>query len=312
MAMPIRPSSQGDYERKWQQFLSYLHYEGVQLEQCNIQHVLNFLTMLFDKRDLLAITIAHYRSALSVPLREVLNIDILSPAVSSMIKAMSIVRPSRPLSAPSWNLQKVLDFTEGMSNSLSLMDRLAKAAFLLLLATGWRISELHACVKLTDYCSISHDNVLKIRPHESFLAKNEPGHSRRSHTIIKPLMVNNSRSKLCPVLALQEYLQISKPKGHGPLFVNELEKRLSKFELSKIVCQHVLNGDPSAKAKVHDIRKLASSLSLMEHRDIKDVLSAMEWKSSSAFYKHYLTILARPNQTISIPGGTISSNTHEL
>ena len=223
MAMPIRPSSQGDYERKWQQFISYLHYEGVQLEQCNIQHVLNFLTMLFDKRDLLAITIAHYRSALSVPLREVLNIDILSPAVSSMIKAMSIIRPSRPLSAPSWNLQKVLDFTEGMSNSLSLMDRLAKAAFLLLLATGWRISELHACVKLTDYCSISHDNVLKIRPHESFLAKNEPGHSRRSHTIIKPLMVNNSRSKLCPVLALQEYLQISKPKGHGPLFVNDSE-----------------------------------------------------------------------------------------
>ena len=52
MSMPIRSSSQGDYERKWQQFLSYLHSEGVQLEQCNLQHVLNFLTMLFDKKNL--------------------------------------------------------------------------------------------------------------------------------------------------------------------------------------------------------------------------------------------------------------------
>ena len=128
MAMPIRPSSQGDYERKWQHFISYLHYEGVQLEQCNIQHVLNFLTMLFDKRDLLAITIAHYRSALSVPLREVLNIDILSSTVSSIIShvdSQTLETSICPFVEPT----KVPDFTEGMSNSLLLMVRLAKLPF---------------------------------------------------------------------------------------------------------------------------------------------------------------------------------------
>ena len=122
MSVPLRSSSRGDYERKWQHFLTYLHSEGVQLEQVSLQHVLNFLIMLFDKRKLLAHTIAHYRSALSVPLREALNIDILSPAVSSMMKAMSISRPSRPFTAPSWNLQKVLDYTEGMTGNLTYVD----------------------------------------------------------------------------------------------------------------------------------------------------------------------------------------------
>ena len=312
MSVPLRSSSRGDYERKWQHFLTYLHSEGVQLEQVSLQHVLNFLIMLFDKRKLLAHTIAHYRSALSVPLREALNIDILSPAVSSMMKAMSISRPSRPFTAPSWNLQNVLDYTEGMTGNLSYVDCLSKSAFLLLLATGWRISELHACVKLSDYCSIDQANVLKIRPHESFLAKNESSHSRWSHTAIQPLLVNNAPSSLCPVVALKTYLAISFPKGHGSLFVHETGKPLTQFELSKLVCQHVLNGDPSAKAKVHDIRKFASSLSLMKHRDVKDVLTAMDWKSSRAFFKHYLMILPRPSQAVSIPGGSLMFEDEEI
>ena len=70
---------------------------------------------------MLAITTAHYRPVYL----------FLVPAVSSMIKAMSIIKPSRPLSAPSWNLQIVHDYTEGMPRSLSFMKNLAKATFLL-------------------------------------------------------------------------------------------------------------------------------------------------------------------------------------
>ena len=251
----------------------------------------------------MASTIAHYRAALSVPLRKILHIDVLNPAVSDMIKAMSIARPSKPFVAPSWNLQKVLDYIEGLPANISYDDCLARAAFLLLLATGWRISELHACVRMSDYCSINVNNQLKIRPHEIFLAKNELSHTRWPHTTVNPLVHNNNRSKLCPVLNLTRYLHISNPKGVGPLFTDRSARPIRLFQLSKRVCTLILKGDPSSKVKIHDVRKFASSLSFMNNMDIKELLHAMNWKSSTAFFKHYLSVISIPRQPIVIPGG---------
>ena len=113
---------------------------------------------------------AHYRTALSFPLRIVLNIDLLNPAVSAMLRAMSLRRPSRPLAAPSWNLQRVLDYLEGLPAHIAFDDALARAAFLMLFCTGWRISELQACVMLSDYCLFTPDGGLRIGPHMAFLA----------------------------------------------------------------------------------------------------------------------------------------------
>ena len=69
---------------------------------------MNFLTLLFIEKGLIASTMAHYHAALPVTLRTVLTIALLDPAVSAMLRAMSLRRPSRPLAAPSWNLQQVL------------------------------------------------------------------------------------------------------------------------------------------------------------------------------------------------------------
>ena len=73
---------------------------------------------------------------------------------------MSLRRPSRPLAAPSWNLQRVLDYLEGLPAHIAHDDALARAAFLVLLCTGWRISELQACVRLSVYCLITQDGGL--------------------------------------------------------------------------------------------------------------------------------------------------------
>ena len=174
-----------------------------QMSQCTLNHVARFLHSLYRK-GLIASTVANYRSALSVPLRTVLNIDLLDPALSALIRAMSLRRPARPLTVPSWNLQTVLDYLEGLPAHLAFDDSLARAAFLVLLCTGWRISELQACVKLSDYCLITHEGKLRIRPHEAFLAINELSHSRWPHSYREPLFNSvGSRSKLCPVNNMQ-------------------------------------------------------------------------------------------------------------
>ena len=162
-------------------------------------------------------------------------------------------------------------------------------------------------MKLSEYCLITHEGKLRIRPHEAFLAKNELSHSRWPHSYIDPLFnPDGSRSKLCPVNNVQLYLNCTEPTSAGPLFTSRSGTPLTVFQLSRLICRIVLKADPAAKVKVHDIRKFASSLSLMQCMDVKDLLNAMRWKSSSAFFRHYLSITARPSHTVAIPSGVLS------
>ena len=93
------------------------------------------------------------------------------------------------------------------------------------------------------------------------------------------------------------FLAISEPKNVVPLFTSRNGTPLSIFQLSKLICRLVLKGDPVTKFKDHDIRKFAASLSLILLMDVKDLLSAMHWKSSSDFFRHYLTITHIPQRT---------------
>ena len=138
-----------------------------------------------------------------------------------------------------------------------------------------------------------------------FLAKNELSHQRWPFTTIDPLVINGTKSKLCPVENLANYLNIATPKGTGPLFTCKYGNLCSLFKLSKFVCSLILKGDPASKPRVRDIRKMSSSLSFMNNMNIKELLTAMNWKSSSAFYRHYLVALNRPSQDVIIPGGTM-------
>ena len=105
--------------------------------------VLRFLSYLFHTKRLKPSTIAHYRSALSQPLLAYFNIDLRCNIVHCMLRAMRIQRPHYPLPRPAWKLSRVLSFLES-STSTSETSSLRKTAFLLLLATGWRISDVGA------------------------------------------------------------------------------------------------------------------------------------------------------------------------
>ena len=172
-----------------------------------------------------------------------------------MIKSKQLARPSLPSIVPEWNLNKVLTYINVKNLQLSDRDLLRKSAFLLLLATGWRISELHACVRSDNYCTFSNSS-LRIRPHPNFLAKNEKLSNRWKTRDIKSLVLNNGGiSRLCPVSTLRAYLQRSKRDKDGPLFqpVSKNAKLLTKHNLSTEICKIILEADPFAKTKVIDV-----------------------------------------------------------
>ena len=303
MIAPLRKNSIGDYQAKWIRFIDFLKSENIRPDKVSISDVIRFLVSLF-KSNLKATTVNHYKTALTKPILAAFNIDIKTQELSDLIRSMQIVRPSLPSVEPQWNLNKVLNHINVNNLILSDRDLLRKSAFLLLLATGWRISELHACVRSDDYCKFSNSS-LRIRPHPNFLAKNEKLSNRWKTKNINSLVLNNGGiSRLCPVATLRSYLQRSKRDKDGPLFqlVSMNAKPLTKHNLSTEICKLILEADPDAKAKVHDVRKYASSYSLAETMVSPEELSrSIGWNSPATFFKYYMSSVEPLDSEVMLP-----------
>ena len=304
MATPIRKSSIAEYEKKWSMFMSFVKSKNIPFDDISITTVINFLTYLFYERHLSPNTVAHYKSALVIPLQVHFNIDLNGTAFKGLLRAMNLLRPNQPVAAPAWSLNKVLTFLEGLTTPLSVDMLLKKTAFLLMLATGWRISELHACVRNREYCYLTAGTVLHIRPHPSFLAKNECTQRCWDFKEIKPLRLRDgSISRLCPATTTQEYLLRTHEISSGNLFLtpNNHSRTLTVHKLSSHICQVIGLADPVAKIKVHDVRKYASSCSFVNTMLVGDLVSAMNWSSPGTFFKFYFTQTEPLRTTVALP-----------
>ena len=164
------------------------------------------------------------------------------------------------------------------------------AAILLLLATGWRISELHACVRDSEFLSLDAQHTLKIRPHKAFLAKNESPSERWGHVTVKPLFLQDGRrSNFCPIFNLQRYLESTDRIKKGPLFIRPLfNEPMSLPMIRRLVCNFIRHACQGASPGAHDLRKVAASLALVDCMNLSFVTSTMNWSSTTTFIKHYL------------------------
>ena len=90
IAAPLRKSSISEYERKWISFCAFLKKKDISIKDITLASVVKFLDHLYFERNLRPGTIAHYRTALTVPLKLRFGIDLHDPAVASLIKAGSI------------------------------------------------------------------------------------------------------------------------------------------------------------------------------------------------------------------------------
>ena len=304
MAKPGKDSTLRDYEQKWKAFVVFLQREKVR--KVHYTHFINFLKELFDK-GLKPGTVNKYRSAIKKPAWELFKIDTNDSDRDDLIRGMYQERPNIRSEDPQWNLNKVLSYIdEEMTGFLSEKDLLAKTAFLLLLASGMRISELHACMRTRDCCKFTEENFLELCHHPNFLAKNERPDKRWKHKVIKPLKKRNGRSSnLCPVASLRSYLHRTPRIKTGRLFISAGKDRkpLTKFQLSTEVCKLILRADPGTRARVHDVRKYAASCSLATTMITPSELSeAIGWSSPVSFFRFYRTAIEPLSREISLPG----------
>ena len=299
-----KDSTLRDYDQKWKAFTEFLQREKVRT--VGYLHLANFLKELYDK-GLKPGTVNKYRSAIKKPTWELFKLDTNHDDIDDLIRGMVQERPNIRSEDPQWNLNKVLTYIdEEMTGHLSEKDLLAKTAFLLLLASGMRISELHACMRTKDCCKFTEENFLELCHHPNFLAKNERPDKRWKHKVIKPLKRRNGESSnLCPVSSLRSYLRRSPRIKTGRLFISTSKDRkpLTKSQLSTEVCKLILRADPGTRAKVHDVRKYAASCSLATTMITPTELSeAIGWSSPVSFFRFYRTAIEPLRREVSLPG----------
>ena len=271
---------------------------------------------LFEKVPPLSVsTIKGYRSTLSSTLPNGIEIT-QSAEIAALIRNLHTARPRVTKFCPSWDFNLVLNYLmcpsfEPLTSSTPEYLTL-KTVFLLLFASGRRVSEIHA-LTVDNNCLRFNKSRTEVRllTEPGFLAKNQkPGEASRP--IVIPALTNLVGTEgpdrfLCPVRALNAYLvystQPSIRQGRRRLFIpfdptkrNEIDPRQISRWMTKLIRLAYIWGEkapPESKVfKTHDIRGLSASWAAFNGVALPEIMRAAFWKGKSTFHDHYLKHLA--------------------
>ena len=161
-----------------------------------------------------------------------------------------------------------------------------KTAFLVAIASGHRISTLHALSIEPGYIRWEPAGV-RLVPRPGFIAKNQSPSSQLVE-IFLPSMSSFSSVEAdkvwCPVRALKWYLDRTKDKRSSTsLFVSSIEsfKTISKASISRWPVECISMAGPEAlvsgRLRAHDTRSVSSSWALFNGASLKDFQQAAYW-----------------------------------
>ena len=230
---PQRLSSRRVYESRWSIFESWGKEKQVEFKQPSISTIADFLTHLFNEKNLKPTTIAGYRTAIADHLGPA-GIDISrSFELNRLIASFHRDRPVKDRGVPSWDLSLVLlaltkpPFEPLKDAPLKLLT--FKTVFLMTLASGRRRGEVHAWT----FKSLKHKTGWKevtVAPSSVFLSKNQLASD--GPNVVQPVVIpalkpilDSSLSQdmtLCPVRSLRYYVDKTKDLREGKhlLFVS--------------------------------------------------------------------------------------------
>jgi len=266
----------------------------------------DFLVFLHDVRNLAPSTIASYRSSLAGVLGSVDGVPLgHHPALSQLIRSLSVARPPRRPVVPAWDLATVLLSLAELplpTSWIARSDRLAftcKLAFLLALATGKRRSELQALSRDPRDLRFTDQGVW-LRTVPGFLPKVAiPGHDPAAFFV--PTLVPDPSSterdlRLCPVTCLRLYLRLTgglkddtrllqKVRGSGPPSAQSVSRWI-------VQCIQDNHQEVPGAAHAHEVRRMAASWAFQAgHHSMEDILMAGWWSSPVTFTRFYLAHL---------------------
>jgi len=310
-----RESTRNQYQNRWLGFVSWCRERGQNPPKASFPLIADFLTFLFVEKKRTPGTIKGYRTAIADALRFNSKVDVTNDVYLSKLLANFYKEcPRKKEVCPRWNIALVLNaLTQAPFEPMASADMKFvtwKTAFLILLASGSRASEVHA-LEFNSLKFQENYRYVLVEPVPEFKAKtaNKDARSQRLEIIkipaLTPTLSPDMREdkSLCPVRAIKVYrarseefrkqnssrrLFISFKKGfsgdiHRNTFVGWIK--------SLILFAHKNSTDSVIKlsqAKVHEVRAMSASIGWKANLSLADVLQAGTWKSHTTFTDFYL------------------------
>ena len=296
-AEALRESTRVTYDSKLECFFKWC--EGIPCDpsSTSLGRIADFLIYLFDK-GLAVSTIRSYRSAIASchkGFQDGSSVSV-SPVLSRLCRSFLLKRPPVKTLLPAWSLPVVLralaraPFEPIHKASLHILS--IKAAFLVAIASGHRVSTLHAL-------SIEPGHVrwelkgVRLVPRADFIAKNQSPASQPVEIFLPSISSFSSVEEdkvWCPVRALKWYLDRTRSKRtSSSLFVSSIEpfQAVSKASISRWLVKYIRMAGPEAlitdRVRAHDTRSVSSSWALFNGASLKDIQQAAYWSSPNSF-----------------------------
>ena len=331
---PQRDSTKKVYRARWWKHCDWCKEQHKHPLSTTIPLLAEFLNFLFTEMKFRPGTIEGYKTAIADHLRFCSEIDINNNIhIANLIKSFHKDQPRKKDIFPRWNLALVLNHL-----SQAPFEPLAtapikyvtwKTAFLTLLASGSRCSEVHAL----EYMSLKFQEkylYATIEPVQDFKAKtaNKDSRSQRMEYIKIPALSPSLErgltedKSLCPVRALKVYRSrtapLRKDKNMRKLFISfrpNFDKDICKNTFSSWIrstIQHAYNNVSKhtisvSNARPHEVRALAASVAWKANVNLSDILAACSWKHHTTFTQFYLRDISMIQDDIHFLGPIVAA-----
>ena len=291
LVCPIRQSSCATYNSHYDNFVSFIKSRNGVNSPFALSEVVEYFNFLVNK-GFRSSTLKSARSVLRDPLLAFFpDYDILQDALIS--KLISFVRSNNPKVSfrfPAWDLDLVVRMIQ-LRDCVDLDYVFKKTLFIVFIACPYRISEFKA-ISISSSSFSSHHALLK--PHILFCSKNQTDDFCPLPIVLQEF---SEDSRICPVTLINSYLALTsamcrdrKVIRPDQLWLGVNLKPLSVNVLSNWIKEVIFLADPNAglsNFNVHSIRSQVASHLMANNVSVKEIIAAMNWRSSSTFALFY-------------------------
>ena len=287
----LRPSTDRQYQSVWSKFQDFVILR--QPLVIDLDFIFSFLIFIFESKGYQVNTLQAYKCALDLPLSVGFCLDMKSPKFTSLFRSMWLKRPGTQYQVPAWNLDLVLDLLSSnrFNINISSLDLVRKCLFLLGLALGSRLSEVHALLRGNRFVKFSRNfRSVTLIPNAAFLAKNEAPNFRRRPMVINGLFKRDGTPHcLCPVDTLRKYLELTGHFRSSKLFINPISGApCNQGRIRFYFCSLIRLSQPGVFARFQDLRKFASWKAFWSNMTWSSIRTRGFWRSNSALGRRYL------------------------
>jgi len=305
MVSTRRASTTGTYDARLKRYYSWCRERNVNPSTAFVTDIADFLQELFDNQKLSPSTIAGYRAAISVIHVGIKGIPIgQNRDIRDLIVGMSQLRPIKKSLLPNWSLPLVLNslikdpFEPMQSADIKFVT--LKAVFLVAVASGRRVSEIHALSVDSSHLRWERSGV-RMLTNPKFMAKNEslknPGKDIFLAKFDRFTSIEEDKL-LCPCRALRIYLKrVSELRKSSQLFQtykkgavqNASKRTIARWIVDTVKLAYGKASEADFKlARAHDTRALSTSWALFQGVQLQEVMNAAFWAAESTFTSFYL------------------------